>query len=56
MGGVISRVTIAITCIRGLITPLIATPEPPRKNERYRRNNSDNASSIGKPHYFDDND
>ena len=27
--GVISRVTIAITYIRGLITPLITTQEPP---------------------------
>ena len=26
---VISRVTIRVTHIRGLITPLIATPEPP---------------------------
>ena len=38
IGGVISRVTIAITYIRvnrGLITPLITTPEPPSKNERW---------------------
>ena len=28
---VISRVTILITHIRGLIAPLIATPEPPSK-------------------------
>ena len=29
--GVISRVTIVITHIRGLITPLITTHEPPSK-------------------------
>ena len=28
---VISRVTILITHIRGLITPLITTPEPPSR-------------------------
>ena len=28
---VLSRVTIVITCIRGLITPLISTHEPPSR-------------------------
>ena len=29
LGGVISRITILITHIRGVITPIIATHEPP---------------------------
>ena len=34
IGRVISRVTILITHIRGLITPLITTPEPPIRESR----------------------
>ena len=38
ISGVISRVTLLITHVRGLITPLITTHEPPSKSHDHPRN------------------
>ena len=35
ISGVRSRVTVVITHLRGLITPLITTPEPPSRKVSY---------------------